>query len=577
MRQRCALRIDAMDSWQSHGDGIVREYAPASAQVDTFASGSYFYTPTGFAGGPDLAPGTTHVLRFWNNKSAGADAIIFGYGANNEGWYFNAKNTTGGIGLRAGTNTTLSTDYIERDGVNVVVITRLADGSIRHSLNGGPAKLSSASPTYAMGTSASKVYLGRSNPGVGTFPAPLIAFIAYSRLARAASDAELVAWSRTDTVDLYHQPSAVLSDAALDFDIHAEGWDGSASSWAFSRGSITLTKAGTPAKTTLAAETVYTIPAAMFHDSQKSVDVYDRGSFARVVFDTEATSRLQWTFRDTGSVWTREFAVLENGVFKTVKIVSGADIVGGNPRFVSSPVALTAGSKRITLVEGCRDQGGTGPYYGDGVTTAKLRAPSSQPITFVAPTRPSTRLLVVGDSISVGIKATVPETDAWPVLIRGIAPAGWGVTSDGWNASSIYDRTKQPAWMAASVARWSALLDGTSANILWFALGTNDWGIGLWVGNTTAYSNHWGAVFDAIRAARPDVTIIAQTPILATVDDSPSSQQPWREAIVTAAAARGIRYVRGELWTDLEMADHLHPSTAGYATYAGHVRTELSI
>lgn len=576
MRFRTALRIDAMDSWQSHGDGIVREYSTASAQIDTFAAASYFYTPTGFAGGPDVATETTHVLRFWNNKSAVADAVIFAYCDATSGWFFDVKGATYSLSLRSSSSTTIATDYGEKDGVNVMVFTITAGGDVKHSLNGGPVKTTVA-PTRVNGSSSAKLYIGRAPPTIGTFACANVAFLAYSRLGRVATDAELVAWSRTDTVDLYHQHADVLAAPTLDFHATAEDWDGSSSSWAFARGSITLTKAGTPAKTTLEAETVYTIPGSMFHDAQKSTDVYDRGSFARVVFDTAATSRLQWTFRDTGSVWTREFAVLENGTFKAVKTVNGSGIVGGNPRFVSSPVALTAGSKRITLVEGCRDQGGTGPYYGDGVTTAKLRAPTSQPITLVAPTRPSTRLLVVGDSISVGIKATVPETDAWPVLIRGIAPAGWGVTSDGWNASSIYDRTMQAAWRAASIARWSALLDGTDTNILWFALGTNDWGIGLWAGNTTAYSAHWGTVFDDLMAARPDVTIIAQTPILAVADTTPSPQQPWREAIVTAASARGIRYVRGELWTDIAMADNLHPTTAGYATYAGHVRTELSI
>jgi hypothetical protein len=549
------------------GDGIVREAAPAAARLSSLSSANYFVSAAG-AGGPDLSAGKTLIVRVWNTTPTG-DQVFYSYGDGTSGYFLDMKASYLQLALRNPTSVFYSLDYNPTFGLVTIAITRLAGGAIRYSVNGGAAVQLVASPTYVTAGASSVEHVGRSHATVGSFSSPLCHPVEIAYLTREASDSELVAWSSNTQTDRYHCPASVTGDASLAHYRRAEDWNGSSSTWSAAVGGRTLTKAGTPVKTALPAETVYTIPAWAWHNSQLSNIITDRGAFARLVLSTTATN-VAALMTDDGVLGQRELAAYSGGSFAGY----AADPRGSkpNPQTIDFP-NIGTGARTIELIEGSRTEAGSpGPYYGIGVTMSKIRIPSSEAVQFITEAgsgADANRVLVVGDSISVGIGTSHATTKSW----IGVARAnGCKITSDGWNGASLWSRTHQAAWLAASVARWSALLNGSVTNTVWFALGTNDWKLTVWAGDYNAFGAQVGVVLDAFHAARPDVTIYWQLPILSTAD---TGQPDYRTAAANACASRPwVTVVHGESWT-IAMADTLHPSDAGCIAYEAYVRAIL--
>lgn len=544
------------------GDGIVREYAPAAARITSLSTSNYFVSAAG-AGGPDLVVNRTLVIRVWNNTPTG-DQVFYSYGDGTSGYFLDMKVSYLQLTLRNPTSTFYSLDYNPTFGLVTVALTRLGTGEIRYSVNGGAAKSLVVSPTYVTAGASSLEHVGRAHASVGTFASPLCHPVEIAYLTRAASDAELVAWATNTQTDRYHCPVSVTGDASLAHYRRAEDWDG-VGNWAATVGGRTLTKTGNPVKTALPAETVYTIPAWAWHNSQHSIDPVDRGAFARLVLTTTATN-IAALMTDAGVLGQREFAGWSGGVF--AGYAADPRPTAPNPQTIDFP-NIGSGSRTVELVEASRTEAGSpGPYYGKGVTMNKIRVPTAESVTFVRESD-ANRVLVIGDSISVGIGTSHATTKSWVTLARA---NGCKVTSDGWNGASLWSRTYQAAWLTASIARWSALLNGSASNTVWFALGTNDWKLTVWAGDYNAFGAQVGVVLDALHAARPDVTIYWQLPILAVTD---TGQPNYRTAAANACASRPwVTVVHGELWS-IAMADDLHPSDAGGVSYEAYFRAIL--
>ena len=561
-RRYAAERRKRRNAYEVLGDGIVREYAPAAARITSLSASNYFVSAAG-AGGPDLVVDRTLVIRVWNNTPTG-DQVFYSYGDGTSGYFLDMKASYLQLTLRNPTSAFYSLDYNYTFGLVSIALTRLASGEIRYSVNGGAAKSLVASPTYITAGASSLEHVGRSHASVGSLSSPLCHPIEIAYLTRSASDAELVAWSGNSQTDRYHCPASVTGDASLAHYRRAEDWDGSGN-WAATVGGRTLTKTGSPVKTALPAETVYTIPAWAWHNSQHSVVPVDRGPFARLVLTTTATN-IAALMDDAGLSGVREFAGWSGGVF--AGYANDPRPIAPASQTIDFP-SIGSGARTVELVESLRNEAGSpGPYYGVGVTMSKIRVPTSESVTFVKESDDN-RVLVVGDSISVGSGSTHPTTKAWTTIARA---NGCKITSDGWTGASLWSRTYQAAWLTASIARWSALLNGTASNTVWFALGTNDWKLTVWGGDYDAFGVQVGVVLDALHAARPDVTIYWQLPILAVTD---TGQPNFRTAAANACASRPwVTVVHGELWT-IAMADNLHPNDAGNVTYEANVRAVL--
>ena len=563
------------------GDGIVREYAPASAQIDSCSTANYFTSATG-AGGPDLVAGSGSfiAIKFWDDGISAA-SVNWSYTDAASGWSLFCNGT--GLYLYLHNPTAAASPLIvgRTYGMHTLVITRTAAGAIKACIDGGAVATLFASPTYINGTSEAREYVGKAHASFGAWAAAKMQPIAWLYGTREASDAELQAWTDQSVTDLYHFPASLTGDAAVTHYAKAEDWDGSSSTITPAIGSRTLTKTGSPTKGIVAAETVYTVPAWAWHDSPRTNTLAQRTSFARYRVTTSATRVAVINADNLLDIQKSTFTTLRQ---IGVNVGSAADgsggtwtdrcycrNLGGRPDFMSA-AGLGAGAKTIDLIEGIKVQDSTStPILGNGFTSAKIRAPSASPITFVAPTAPASRLLIIGDSIPEQVSGGTPANEAWSALCRRNRG---GVAIDCVGSSGLRHWAYASGDRAASVARWSALLDGTAANTIWFALGTNDYGLVLWGGDLVAYGTCWGQVYDDIHTARPDVVIYAQTPILRTADGTLGD---WRAAQEAQATGRAwVHHIDGTEPTLTRAADGIHLTAAGHVQAEAWVRTKLS-
>jgi hypothetical protein len=565
--------------YEGSGDGVIREALPASARLSGLTSANYFVGAAG-AGGPDLAPGRTMVFRWWDTNPS-TDNFLWGYGDGSSGWSIDVNAANIYVFLRnPGTASLVITSQGRIFGLNSLAITRTAGGAIRASVNGCIAIQVSAAPTYVNGSASAAEYVGRSNPGIGTYGSANTGLIDMGYLTREASDAELQEWSRTDGVDPFHLHPTPIADAALTLRRKAEDWDGSASTWACAVGSRTLTRTGSPVRTAIAARTRYTVPAWAYQDSVQSTDESQRQFGSRIRFTTDATEAAV-VLKDNlgglsgGFVSYKEANLSEGGTAggtgATNRDVLNAFGANGSPVMVEG-TGLSAGSKTVNVTEGLRVQSGSGPYGSIGYNVTKVTVPATNSLTFQRKTAPAHRLLIVADSIGEQVIGGQPTRQAWTMLCRGNRG---DVTVDSVGSSSYFSRAFQASWRAETIARCVALLDGTTANTVWVALGTNDFGINPWAINMgspdfTDFKACIGAFFDDLHTAVPSAALWMQLPITRATEDT---IETWRQAMRDVKASRA--------WLNLQetispaLGDAVHPNVAGHVTYEAAVRAAL--
>ena len=535
---------------------------PASAYLNSFSLTSYFSSAAG-AGGPDLLPGTTFVIIWFNNYPT-TDSVFWNYSDGTSGWFLDQNGSQIYFNLRNPSTTLIPCGYPVLYGLNKLALTRTSTGSVKCSLNRNTVSTVSASPTYVTASSSAKEYIGRSNPSIGNYTSVKVFPIAFAYLTREATDQELLDWSDMSTNDVFHMHSRIISDGYLTQHTRAEDWSGSGSLVPIVGSSRVLTPTGTPTKTVLEQETVYTVPAWAYSDSVKSVIPQDRCTFARIIMES-STSKISGQLKDSIAAFGNYRELILFNSSNTL-----VDEMDNNqtayPQFVDG-YGLTSDYKRFNITEGLRTQTGSGPYYGNGFTCAKVRAPTSKPIRFIREQRQANRIVVVGDSISVGDRSTIPARDCWTTIAR---KNGCNITTAGWGTASFYSMAYNQSWLNSNAARIASLCDGYQDNVIWWALGTNDYGLSLWGGNTTNFANCCAAFWDAIHVLRPDVSMVAQLPILRSPDGTLGD---FRTAEANATVGRDfMTVVDASAWNDITLYDGVHPNDAGYIVYEGRFR-----
>jgi lysophospholipase L1-like esterase len=164
----------------------------------------------------------------------------------------------------------------------------------------------------------------------------------------------------------------------------------------------------------------------------------------------------------------------------------------------------------------------------------------------VAPTEVG-RVIVYGDSIA---------SQGWP------AKLGW--QADGRGCRSL--KSDQ-----SSVPTVADRLLAFSTEAVWIAIGTNDYYLSKW--SPAAFGAAYGQLLDALSSR----TVYAQTPLLRKTDPLNAfgaGLDAYRKAILAECATRPwVICVDGcPLVPTALMTDNVHPSEAGYLTYAGNVR-----
>jgi lysophospholipase L1-like esterase len=180
---------------------------------------------------------------------------------------------------------------------------------------------------------------------------------------------------------------------------------------------------------------------------------------------------------------------------------------------------------------------------------------------------PSKRLVVYGDSISVGFSVTAPQSEAYVNLLRGTYTGR--VTAYGRGNLQFKTECETEPMRAVVAARIAGMLDGTVTNQVWIALGYNDNGVWTPSELQIAYAD----LLDKIHALKPTAVIFAQSPLTATVD---TGLPAIRTAISNACTGRAwATHVDGTTIAAALGGDGIHPTTAGNVTIAAAITARV--
>lgn len=291
---------------------------------------------------------------------------------------------------------------------------------------------------------------------------------------------------------------------------------------------------------------------------------------ARVVYTTDATSVDIDTWNDIYTLFPDETSI---GVR-----IDGADystVLPGAAGDQTDTLALGAGTKTVEFINGMQSSPGFGPPANVAGTFIKNLTFNSSATLVAQPASP--RLLVYGDSISVGAFADSPPLEGVWQLVRNAY--GGSLVIEGWGWRSLYDDCATAIKRAEFVAHIAAMLPAS----IWLAIGTNDYGLNKW--SAASFGAAYAALLDDLHTSLPNAVIYCQSPLdrgTETANGSGSTLGDYRTQISTAAAARSgyCTFVDGTGAAypgTAEMVDGIHPSTAGHAMYAAAVISELGL
>ena len=327
-------------------------------------------------------------------------------------------------------------------------------------------------------------------------------------------------------------------------------------------------------------ENPYTGSALLFEHSPDSTEFFDSttvtaqfmhwqsSAFSSANYTTEATKIRLVCNNDFYSLYPTLTAIglYVDGVYHSSFVPTA------NGSAVSSEISLSAGEKTISVVNGPQSRElSTKVAIGSWVAGILADKP-------LAPVAPATtgRILVYGDSITVGQAASPVMEKAWVMQVRSAAyPTS--VAAEAWGWRSLYFDASDATKRAALVLT----LAGYSPAIIWLAIGTNDYGLNYWT--AANFGAAYAALLDDLHTTLPDAVIYCQTPILRTVETANglgSTLGNYRTQIATAQSTRSAfcTLVDGTaIMTTASLSDGIHPNTAGHTLYADYVKTILGV
>ena len=304
------------------------------------------------------------------------------------------------------------------------------------------------------------------------------------------------------------------------------------------------------------------------HDNGYVTDVTNYllcNPYSRWVFYTHATNLFIKTYCNMFDTFPdySTIGIIINGTYFTTLTCTQ---MGAN----NFSLVLPARGKKIEIIAGVQTKPaatvlGTfikSIYFSGGAYT-----------TEVSPTNPASRLFIYGDSIAVGDHTEIPTKEGWAVLMR----SSINTAIEAFGYRSLFMDCETEELRAAFVSHIAAF----EPLIIWLAIGTNDYGLSKWTAANfgTAYAD----LLDKLHVALPSTTIYAQTPTTRTTETANalgSTLPDYRTQIATAQSTRSeyCTLVDGtEILVAGDLADGLHPTTAGHAKYATYVKSALGL
>lgn len=122
------------------------------------------------------------------------------------------------------------------------------------------------------------------------------------------------------------------------------------------------------------------------------------------------------------------------------------------------------------------------------------------------------RVVLYGDSITMGGNVDHPSAEAWPVLLR----EHFSIIVDAYSYRTLYDDANTAATrsaFAANVSKWIP-------KYIWLAIGTNDYAFAQW--SAEEFGVAYAATLDVLHSSNPQALLFAQTPIQRAVESENS-------------------------------------------------------
>lgn len=308
-----------------------------------------------------------------------------------------------------------------------------------------------------------------------------------------------------------------------------------------------------------------TVTPTAFTDSITNVDAGTHiaaNPFSRLIIETTATEIEvdSYTNYFVAYPFLTRIGVRVNGV-DTDPIKPTANGVNTDRLFFSP------GIKTIELINGPQSV----PSSIIGTWVKSVRANAAMTVQTPALVTP---LLVYGDSISVGGNSDTVMRSAWVLGVRD--EYSGNTILEGTGSRTLHDDAADSTLRAAFVSRIASV----NPSIIWLAIGTNDYALSAW--SAADFEAAYDSFLSDLHTVLPIATIYAQTPIVRTsngANDFADTSTDYRTAISNAASGKPyVTVVDGTaIMTTGDLADGVHPTTAGHLLYSAYVKTVLGI
>jgi lysophospholipase L1-like esterase len=299
---------------------------------------------------------------------------------------------------------------------------------------------------------------------------------------------------------------------------------------------------------------------------------FEASPFSRLVVSTAATQVTVRSYIDPENFddYGGQIALAGVGVWDGTTKQTITPTVGG---YNAGTLTLAAGTKTVEILTGQTTRpNGVGDVMANYLTAVEFNA-TTEPVAGLS--NPSERILIYGDSITVGSSASAPTNNSWAMLLRELYSGS--VMLEAWGWRSLYEDAPNAAGRTALSNRIASY----APTIVWLAIGTNDYGLAQW--NATEFETGYADFLDKLHAALPSAAIYAQTPIVRGSEGGNgvgSTLGNYRTAISNACATRAwATLVDGTAFmttSELEGGD-VHPTTTGHGLYYLNVADELGI
>lgn len=294
---------------------------------------------------------------------------------------------------------------------------------------------------------------------------------------------------------------------------------------------------------------------------QEDATGYQCSSHAHFSFCTDAT---EVVFECTDYSHYSDYVVpviLKDGVF-----MATLPVLSANEPERCVAVVFPPGRKTVTVINSLQTNGAWGAEPKNYTVRAMT---ATAPLYQTLPAWRKNPTVIYGDSIAAGGNADVPGMRAWGTLLRRDRAIAF--EASGWRR--LADHTHCLDEVTARIARYQP-------TTVWLAVGVNDYqGPDPLIGD--AFTQTYAQALDFLRQRLPHATVIAQSPLVKVGESAPNAVgmtlDDYRHATRLATVGRPwSHYIDGStILTVTDLADGVHPHTAGMAKYAAFARKIL--